>query len=442
MVAQLLHTRAENGGTQGQQISNTLWAAATMRVALSAAQVDALLASLEPHLADATRTSAQCISNTLWALATLRASAPTARLTRLFAALASRIESGQAEPQCCANAMWAAGSLVPPIVPEPLLRPTVLRSIIDGMVPHMKPQELANVALACALLGLDAVELMPAVLERVCALVAAGKGGSEQFEQQGLANALWAIAVLDLRECVGDAAVLVRAMLPLWPLLGASDMVQLWQAHAWLADCGLSVVQGNDRGSHGTPAGAATPGAGLRGLLNDQQLAQCRGAWESMIASTSHVSTSQAVLFEAAQRIPGLADVQLEALCAPDQLLRVDISASLPAPAAAALAAAASPACAGGNAASAARAAAAEWDNIMTAAALESPAADEAGMPHCTDEDQRVDVLLAIEFDGPFHFCRPGNTLTGSTRYRNRALAARGYTVVPISWCAGSAVLL
>lgn len=41
---------------------------------------------------------------------------------------------------------------------------------------------------------------------------------------------------------------------------------------------------------------------------------------------------------------------------------------------------------------------------------------------------------LVLEVDGPYHYRRPDNAMTGTTRYRNRALAARGYTVVTIPW--------
>jgi hypothetical protein len=43
-------------------------------------------------------------------------------------------------------------------------------------------------------------------------------------------------------------------------------------------------------------------------------------------------------------------------------------------------------------------------------------------------------VRLAVEVDGPVQFVRPGHSLDGHTQYRNRALAARGYTVVSIPW--------
>ena len=34
--------------------------------------------------------------------------------------------------------------------------------------------------------------------------------------------------------------------------------------------------------------------------------------------------------------------------------------------------------------------------------------------------------------EGPYHYVQPDNTLTGSTLFRNRALAARGFTVISI----------
>jgi hypothetical protein len=41
---------------------------------------------------------------------------------------------------------------------------------------------------------------------------------------------------------------------------------------------------------------------------------------------------------------------------------------------------------------------------------------------------------LVIEEDGPWHFRRPDQALTGTTRFRNRALAARGCVVVSLPW--------
>jgi hypothetical protein len=41
-------------------------------------------------------------------------------------------------------------------------------------------------------------------------------------------------------------------------------------------------------------------------------------------------------------------------------------------------------------------------------------------------------VLVAVEADGPWHFRRPDGGLMGTTQYRNRALAVRGYSLVSV----------
>jgi len=45
-------------------------------------------------------------------------------------------------------------------------------------------------------------------------------------------------------------------------------------------------------------------------------------------------------------------------------------------------------------------------------------------------------MLLAVEADGPSHFRWPDSDrgVLGSTLYRNRALAARGYTVISVPY--------
>uniref|UniRef100_A0A383VJ75 RAP domain-containing protein n=1 Tax=Tetradesmus obliquus TaxID=3088 RepID=A0A383VJ75_TETOB len=43
-------------------------------------------------------------------------------------------------------------------------------------------------------------------------------------------------------------------------------------------------------------------------------------------------------------------------------------------------------------------------------------------------------VLVAVEADGPTHFREPDGGLMGTTQYRNRALAVRGYRLVSVPW--------
>uniref|UniRef100_A0A383VS61 RAP domain-containing protein n=1 Tax=Tetradesmus obliquus TaxID=3088 RepID=A0A383VS61_TETOB len=43
-------------------------------------------------------------------------------------------------------------------------------------------------------------------------------------------------------------------------------------------------------------------------------------------------------------------------------------------------------------------------------------------------------VLVAVEADGPTHFREPDGGLKGPTKYRNRALAVRGYRLISVSY--------
>jgi hypothetical protein len=43
-------------------------------------------------------------------------------------------------------------------------------------------------------------------------------------------------------------------------------------------------------------------------------------------------------------------------------------------------------------------------------------------------------VLVAVEADGPWHFRRPDGGLMGTTQYRNRSLAVRGYRLVSVPY--------
>lgn len=55
-------------------------------------------------------------------------------------------------------------------------------------------------------------------------------------------------------------------------------------------------------------------------------------------------------------------------------------------------------------------------------------------LPAAEQHPDPYQQLLAIEFDGPYHFCRPGKQPTGPTAFRNKLLAARGYVVLSIPY--------
>ena len=69
------------------------------------------------------------------------------------------------------------------------------------------------------------------------------------------------------------------------------------------------------------------------------------------------------------------------------------------------------------------------------------------GIPHersflCAKSERTIDIAvelgglrLALEVDGPTHFLKePEHTLNGFTRFRNRMLAAHGWTVLSVPY--------
>ena len=118
-----------------------------------------------------------------------------------------------------------------------------------------------------------------------------------------------------------------------------------------------------------------------QGLLTQQQLEQCRASWEQVLSAataTSKTSRFQHEVFAAAQQLPS--------------------------------------------------------DLWQEPPALEQVTADGAFSIDIA-ATTATGVRVAIEADGPSHFIQPGNAIGGPTQCRNRALAARGYTVLSIPYC-------
>jgi hypothetical protein len=124
---------------------------------------------------------------------------------------------------------------------------------------------------------------------------------------------------------------------------------------------------------------------GLQGSLTERQLWQCRAAWERGLQgrTSSPDSNYQRSVFEAVQLLPVVWQQQQQMEqqsmgrdgVTPDGALLIDIAG-------------------------------------RTAAG----------------------VLVAVEADGPTHFRQPDGGLMGTTQYRNRALAVRGYRLVSVPW--------
>ena len=113
------------------------------------------------------------------------------------------------------------------------------------------------------------------------------------FTAQGFSNLCWAVAVLDLQQCVPEVLQLARAASQQWDRgVAAEGLQQLHQAHLWLLDAGLP----------------ATPGQqGLAGCLTAQQLQECRASWEQSLddeTAVADASQLQRSVLSALQRLP------------------------------------------------------------------------------------------------------------------------------------------
>jgi hypothetical protein len=150
-----------------------------------------------------------------------------------------------------------------------------------------------------------------------------------------------------------------------WSSTAAEDHQQFWQVHTWLLDFQLA------------------GGQGLQGSLTEQQLQQCRAAWEQGVqdAARQRVTDFQRSVFAAVQRLPITWQQQPQ----------------------------------------------------MEQLSLGSDGATEDGAMIIDIAGRTAHgVLVAVEADGPSHFRRPDGELDGPTQYRNRALAVRGYRVFSV----------
>jgi hypothetical protein len=121
------------------------------------------------------------------------------------------------------------------------------------------------------------------------------------------------------------------------------------------------------------------PGQGLSGVLTQQQLEQCRDSWEQQLTATAREQSSrlQQSVYAAVLQLP------------------LDTWQQRPQP---------------------------EQATDDNACLIDIAAVTASG------------VKVAIEVEGPHHYVQPSRTLSGPTLSRNRALAARGYTVTSIPY--------
>jgi hypothetical protein len=242
-----------------QNVSNTLWAVATMGQQVPPEQLQQMLDAFVDMLQQA---KPQEVSNTLWAVATMRQQVPDAQLQQMFDTLVGKLQ--HAKPQEVSNTLLACAKLC--VFPQQLLAAPGLA----GLLRAGDPQGLANAAWACGQLGHRDEQLMGALLAEVqqrLAAAAVGDGRSS-FTTQGLCNLCWAVAVLDLQQHAQQVLQLAQACSSMWTST-KEEQRQLWQVHTWLLDFQLAGAQG------------------LQGSLTQQQLQQCRAAWDEQLQQSA-----------------------------------------------------------------------------------------------------------------------------------------------------------
>jgi hypothetical protein len=176
------------------------------------------------------------------------------------------------------------------------------------------------------------------------------------------------VAVLDLQQHAQQVLQLGKACSSMWSNIEVEAQQQLWQVHTWLLDFDLA------------------GGQGLQGSLTQQQLQQCRAAWDQDLqraAEKQQHTRLQRSVFAAVQRLPIVWQQR-------PQMEQLSVGR----------------------------------DGVTPDGALLLDIAGRTG----------DGVLVAVEADGPTHFRQPDGGLTGPTQYRNRALAVRGYRLVSVPY--------
>jgi hypothetical protein len=226
----------------------------------------------------------QNVSNTLWAVATMGQQVPLPQLQLFLTAFQQRLPA--ADPQHVANLLWACGKLQ--YLPLQLFQSLEQhRQQLQRVLAAANPQQLTNMAWACGRLAY-AVQLLPGLLLQQ-AVKLLQDGGTGSFKSQELCNLCWSAAVLDLQQCVPQVLQLAAAAGQVFSKASGQELQQLHQVHLWLLDSQLP-----------------TRGQGLSGVLTQQQMAQCRASWEQQLTATAEQQSShlQQSVYAAVLQLP------------------------------------------------------------------------------------------------------------------------------------------
>jgi hypothetical protein len=379
--------------TKPQEFSNTLWAVATMGQQVPAEQLQQLLAGF---LYQWHQAKPQGVSNTLWAVAIMGQQVPAGQLHQLLDALVGQLH--QAKPQHVSNTLWAVANMGQQVPAGQL------HQLLDALVAKLQqatPQEVSNTLWACAKLGFLPQRLLAA--PGLAGLLAAGT-------PQEMANAAWACGQLGHRDEQLMAALLAGMQQRL--AVAETSSSRSFNSQELCNLCwAMAVLDLQQHAQHVLQLGEECSsmwssikvldqqqlwgvhtwlldfdlagGQGLQGSLTQQQLQQCAAVWHQAMQQTAeyqHTNFQRSVC-AAVQRLPIAWQQQ-------PQMEQSSVGR----------------------------------DGVTPDGAL---LLDIAG--------KTADgVLVAVEADGPWHFRRPDGGLMGTTQYRNRALAVRGYRLVSV----------
>ncbi|KAJ1473534.1 hypothetical protein T484DRAFT_1972783 [Baffinella frigidus] len=179
------------GDFNPQDISNFMWALATMDVKPDASLLEAMQGRARATAGDF---KPQEVTNLMWALATMGIENPDAGLVKMMQRRA-RMTAGDFKPQEVTNLMWALATMGIENPDAGLVK--MMQRRARATAGDFKPQEVANLVWALATMG---VKADAGLLEAMQGHATATAG---DFKPQEVANLVWALATMGVKADAG-----------------------------------------------------------------------------------------------------------------------------------------------------------------------------------------------------------------------------------------------
>jgi hypothetical protein len=152
-----------------QDLSNSLWAVAKLgQQVRDSKQLQQLVAALVSKLS---RANTQDVANTLWAVSEMQQQLPDQQLQPMLAAVVEQVH--KADPQHVSNVLLACARFR--YVPVQLLAALEQQEHTQHFLAAAIPQDLANTAWACGMLGHNSELLLGGSAAASCEVAAAGQ---------------------------------------------------------------------------------------------------------------------------------------------------------------------------------------------------------------------------------------------------------------------------